>query len=380
MFIPIKYNLRNLAVRRTATFLTAFGIAISVAVFVAVMALVDGMKRTFVDTGDPLNILALRRGAVSETGSIIDVSAPSIIRNLPGIDAMSAERMVYVNTARREDNGNANVVIRGLGDTGRRLRPGVKLVSGRWYQPGLRELTVSRTIAARFRDSGLGDEFTTGSAKWKIVGIFDAGHTAYASEMWTDAENIASTFQRRAWADIFIRASSQEKVAPLIAMLEAEPRLDLNAQREVAYFAEQTKAAAPVRILGNIVAIIMAVGSAFAAMNTMYAAVGSRTREIAVLRALGYSRRSIALSFMSEAVLLSIVGGMIGGLCALPLNGLATGTANWFTFAEMNFEFSITPMLLTEGVGFAIAMGLVGGVLPALRASRLSAAAAMRAL
>ena len=380
MLIPLKYNLRNLAVRRTATLLTAFGIAVSVAVFVAVMALVEGMQRTFVETGDPLNIIALRRGAVSETGSIIDISAPSIIRNLPGIEAISAERMVYVMTARREGNGTANVVIRGLDVTGRRLRPEVRLVSGRWYQPGLRELTVSRSIAARFRACGLGDEFVTGSAKWKIVGIYDAGHTAYSSEMWTDPENIAATFQRRAWADIFIRASARDKVAPLIAMIEAEPRIDLNAQREIAYFEEQTKAAAPVRILGNIVAIIMAVGSAFAAMNTMYAAVGSRTREIAVLRAVGFSGQAVALSFMLEAVLLSVAGGLIGGISALPLNGLATGTANWFTFAEMNFEFAITPLLLAKGVAFAIAMGLIGGVLPAMRASRLSAAAAMRAL
>ncbi len=380
MFVPLKYNLRNLAVRRTATLLTAFGIAVSVAVFVAVMALVEGMKRTFVETGDPLNIIALRRGAISETGSIIDVSAPALIRNLPGVATMSAERMVYVNTARREDNSSANVVIRGVSDTGRTMRPEVRLVSGRWYQPGLSELTVSRSIASRFRDCGLGEELRTGSATWKVVGIYDAGHTAYSSEMWTEPESIAATFERRAWSDIFIRASSAGQVPSIIAMIEAEPRLDLNAQRELAYFHEQTKAAAPVQILGNIVAIIMAAGSAFAAMNTMYAAVGSRTREIAVLRALGFSGHAVALSFMSEAVLLSVAGGIAGGLCTLPLNGLATGTANWFTFAEMNFEFAITPLLLAEGVAFAIAMGLVGGVLPALRASRLSAAAAMRAL
>jgi putative ABC transport system permease protein len=377
VLIPLKYNIRNLFVRRTATFLTAFGIAVSVAVFVAVMALVEGMDETFVDTGDAHNVIALRRGALSETGSIIDIEAPLIVRNLPGIEAMSAERLVYVNTPRLEGNGSSNVVIRGLGDTGRALRPQVHLVRGRWYRPGARELTVSRSIASRFKDCDLGDEFPTGSTHWKVVGIFDAGTTAYSSEMWTDPEGPAMAFQRRAWSDIVVRTAD----APaMIKRLESEPRINVDARTEVEYFAEQTRASSPVRILGNVVAIIMAVGSAFAAMNTMYAAVGSRTREIAVLRALGFSGRAVALSFLSEAVLLSVIGGVIGGIAALPLNGLATGTTNWFTFAEMNFAFAITPHLLARGILFAIAMGAVGGVLPAMRASRLSAATAMRAL
>jgi len=379
MFIPLKYNIRNLAVRRTATLLTAFGIAVSVAVFVSVMALVEGMDDTFVTTGDARNIIALRRGALSETGSIIDIGAPLIVRNFPGVEAMSAERLVYVNTARL-GTGSSNVVIRGLGDTGRALRPQVHLLRGRWYRPGARELTVSRSIASRFRDTDLGDELKTGSARWKVVGIFDAGNTAYSSEMWTDPEGPAAAFQRRAWSDIVVRATNKAAIAPLLQMMDAESRIDVDARSEVAYFAEQTKASSPVRVLGNVVAIIMAVGSAFAAMNTMYAAVGSRTREIAVLRALGFSGRAVALSFLSEAVLLSIVGGVVGGLAALPLNGIATGTTNWFTFAEMNFAFAITPPLLVRGILFAVLMGAVGGVLPALRASRLSAASAMRAL
>jgi hypothetical protein len=170
MFIPLKYNIRNLAVRRTATLLTAFGIAVSVAVFVSVMALVEGMDDTFVTTGDARNIIALRRGALSETGSIIDIGAPLIVRNFPGVEAMSAERLVYVNTARL-GTGSSNVVIRGLGDTGRALRPQVHLLRGRWYRPGARELTVSRSIASRFRATDLGDELKTGSARWKVVGI-----------------------------------------------------------------------------------------------------------------------------------------------------------------------------------------------------------------
>lgn len=380
MFIPLKYNIRNLFVRRTATLLTAFGIAVSVAVFVAVMALVEGMDQTFVATGDARNIIALRRGAVSETGSIIDIEAPLIVRNFPGIEAISAERLVYVSTPRLQGGGSSNVVIRGLNDTGRALRPQVQLVRGRWYRPGTRELTVSRSIASRFRNCNLGDEFPTGSTRWKVVGIFDAGNTAYSSEMWTDPDGPAAAFQRRAWSDIVVRATDKAAIAPLLHLLDAEPRIDLDARTEVDYFAEQTKASTPVRVIGNVVAVVMAIGSAFAAMNTMYAAVGARTREIAVLRALGFSGRAVALSFLSEAMLLAIVGGVIGGLAALPLNGLATGTTNWFTFSEMNFAFAITPRLFMRGILFAIAMGTVGGVLPAMRASRLSAASAMRAL
>src|SRR6185369_3340244 len=368
MLIPLKYNLRNLVVRRAATLLTAFGIAVSVAVFVAVMALVEGMDETFVATGDPRNVMALRRGAVSETGSIIDTAAPQIIRNFPGIEAISAERLVYVNTPRLNGKGSSNVVIRGVNATGRALRPQVRLTRGRWNHPGARELVVSRSIADRFQDCALGDELKTGSTRWNVVGIFDAGHTAYSSEMWSDAEDVGAAFSRRIWSDIVVRAANQAAVAPLIAAMETDPRIDVNARTEVEYFAEQTKASSPVRILGNVVAIIMAVGSAFAAMNTMYAAVGSRTREIAVLRALGFSGRVVALSFLSEAVLLSIAGGLVGGVLALPLNGLATGTTNWFTFAEMNFAFAITPRLLVRGILFAIAMGAVGGVLPAMRA------------
>jgi len=338
------------------------------------------MDETFVATGDARNIITLRRGAISETGSIIDVGAPLVVRNFPGIEAISAERLVYVSTPRLSGTGSSNVVIRGLGDTGRALRPQVRLVRGRWYRPGARELTVSRSIASRFRDCALGDEFPTGSVRWKVVGLFDAGSTAYSSEMWTDPDGPATAFSRRAWSDIVVRATDKAAIAPLLHLLDTEPRIDVDARTEINYFAEQTKASSPVRILGNVVAVIMAVGSAFAAMNTMYAAVGSRTREIAVLRALGFSGRAVALSFLSEAVLLSVVGGVIGGLAALPLNGLATGTTNWFTFSEMNFAFAITPSLLARGILFAIAMGTVGGVLPAMRASRLSAAAAMRAL
>ena len=386
MLVPIKYNVRNLLVRRTSTLLTVFGIGVSVAVFVAVMALVEGIRQTFVATGEPLNVLAIRNGAQSETGSLIEPSSALVARAIRGVGRgedgeplVSVERMVYVNQP-RVTSGSSNVVMRGLGATGRTLRPVARLVEGRWYVPGRRELTVSRTIAARFRDCSLGDELVTGRAHFKVVGIFDAGNTAFASEMWTGAEDIASAFERVNYSDILARAADRGSVRSVIDALAEDPRMHFDARSERAFYSEQTKAATPVQILGNIIAIVMAVGSAFAAMNTMYAAVASRGREVAVLRALGFSRAAIALSFVTEAVLLSIAGGIVGGVGVVPLNGLSTGTTNWFTFSEMNFHFAVTAPLFAQGVLFAAIMGLAGGILPALRASRMSPATAMRAL
>lgn len=386
MFIPLKYNLRNLAVRRTSTALTIFGIGVSVAVFVATMALVEGIRQTFVTTGNALNVLAIRDGSQSETGSIIEPQAALAARRVPGIATgddggplVSLERIVYVNDERR-GGGSSNIVIRGLGDAGRELRPAARLVAGRWYTPGRRELTVSRTIAARFRDCALGDELVTGKARWTVVGLFDAGSSAYGSELWTSADDVASAFHRNAYSDVLVRAASPEAARELIALLGSDPRMRLDARTEPAYYATQTAAATPVRILGNVIAVVMAVGSAFAAMNTMYAAVASRGREVAVLRALGFSRGAIAASFVSEALLLAVGGGVVGGIGVMPLNGLSTGTMNWIAFSEMTFHFAVTPALFAQGVAFAATMGLAGGILPALRASRLSPAQAMRAL
>lgn len=385
MFVPLKYNVRNLAVRRVSTVLTAFGIAVSVGVFIAVMALVEGIRATFVSTGEPRNVLAIRSGAQAETGSLIDPEAALAVRSIPGIEhdalgrpLVSLERVIYVTLSRR-NTGSSNVVIRGLGEFGCTLRPAAHLVQGRWFRPGARELTISREIADRFRECALGDELITGAVHWKVVGIFDAGQTAYASEIWTDAVDVQSAFLRPTYAAILVRASSKDAVRPIIDAMSG-PRFDLSGRTEIAYYTDQTKAATPIQILGNVIAIVMAIGSAFAAMNTMYAAVASRVREIAVLRALGFSAMSVALSFMCEAVLLAILGGVLGGIMALPLNGIGTGTVNWFTFSEMNFQFAVTPRLLVQGILFAIGMGIAGGVMPALRASRLSPATAMRAL
>ena len=379
MWIPLRYNLRNLRVRALTTLATALGIALTVGVFVAVMALVEGIRATFVDTGSPQNVLVLRRGAQTETGSILDAENVARLRTLGKIESFSAERIIFFNHT-RTSGGASNVVLRGVGAAGRELRPEVVLLGGRWFEPGRREVTVSRSVAARFTGLALGDRLVTGNVAWSVVGIFDAGRTAYASEIWTDASDIGSAFQRFNYSAVLMRAESRAAAGALVSTIDGDPRLEANAWLEPDYFAEQTKSATPIRIIGNLVALIMAIGSTFAGMNTMYAAVAHRQREIAVIRALGFSRSSVIASFLIEAAIVSLLGGIIGGFLSLPINGIATGTTNWFSFTDMSFAFRITPALLARGLLFAIVIGVIGGILPAIRASALSPRDAMRAL
>lgn len=386
MFVPLKYNVRNLAVRRVTTLVTTLGIGLTVAVFIALFALVEGIRNTFVETGDPANILAIRKGAESETGSIIEPEVALATRALPdlaigedGRPMISLERIVYVYQPRR-GTGSSNVIIRGTDEIGRALRPQVRLLRGRWYRAGAREITVSRTISERFQGCSLGDNLRTGRESWTIVGVFDGGQSAYGSEMWTDATDLRDAFDRPAYSAILMRARDPGVSPVLAARIDSDRQLNLDAESEPAYFSEQTKASEPIRILGNLIALVMAVGSAFAAMNTMYAAVASRGREIAVLRALGFGGSAILLSFLLESMILAALGGVVGALLALPLNGLTTGTTNWFSFSEMTFQFRVTFPLILKGVLFAQVMGVVGGIAPALRASRQSAANALRAL
>jgi putative ABC transport system permease protein len=369
------------------TLVTAISVGLSVTVFIAVMALAEGLRNVFVATGEPLNIIVLRQGSQTETNSIIEHSRADVITTLEGMaqnaagqPLVSAELTVFVNQPRRS-GGTSNVVIRGLADMGRELRPRVRLVQGRWFRPGLRELTVSQSIAERFSDCGMGEQLGTGKASWKVVGIFDAGQTAYGSEMWTDVHDVSNAFGRRnSYSSVLMRARDTTTLRGLTERISDDQRLQLKAEPEVQYYASQTSTATPVRILGNFIAFIMAFGSIFAAMNTMYAAVSSRVREIAVLRVLGFSPGSVLLSFLLESLVLAAMGGALGIILALPLNGLATGTTNWLSFSEMTFQFRITAALLQQGMIFALIMGAVGGILPAARAAQQRAAIALRAL
>ena len=385
MAIPLKYNLRNLAVRRTTTLMTAFSITLTVTVFVVLMALARGLETSLSATGHPLNVLVMRDGSQSETQSSVQRDSLQVIRYLEGIAKnekgepwVSPELIVLINLPRRGQAQGSNVTIRGLTPAGFSLRPEFKLVEGRQFRSGLREVIVSKKISDRFQNCGLGDKVKFAKGYWTVVGIFEVGNTAYASEIWTDPEDLGQDFDRDAYSSVFLRAVDSSTLNRLKQQLADDRRLHLKAQTEREYYEKQTSSAAPIKALGIFIAGLMAVGASFASMNTMYAAVARRTKEIGALRVLGFSRGSILLSFVIESILIALVGGAIGCLLALPVNGVTTGTTNFTTFSELAFNFRVTPRLLLNGMIFAVLMGLIGGLFPAWRAAHENIVTALR--
>jgi putative ABC transport system permease protein len=385
MAIPLKYNLRNLIVRRTTTAMTAFSITLTVTVFIALMALALGLQTSLTATGHPLNLIIMRDGSQSETQSSVQRDALQVIRYLDGIakdekgePRVSPEVIVLINLTRRGQVQGSNVSIRGLGPEGFGLRPEFKLVEGRLFRSGLREVIISKKISERFQNCGLGDRLRFAKGYWTVVGTFDAGNTAYSSEIWTDPEDLAQDFDRQAYSSVFVRAADAGAVARLKQQVSDDRRLHMKAQTELEYYEHQTQSAAPIKALGIFIAGLMAVGASFAAMNTMYAAVARRTKEIGTLRVLGFSRGSILLSFIIESVFIAAAGGLVGCILALPINGVTTGTTNFVTFSELAFNFRITPGLLLDGLVFAVLMGFIGGLFPAWRAAHENIVTALR--
>lgn len=386
MALPLSYNVRNLRVRWRLTLATSLGIALVVAVFVMVMALARGLASTYVNTGDPRNLIVLRKGSTAESNSQIGRENARRMRYLDGIERdpkgaprVSAEIIVLAYLDRIDGHGGANVLVRGLKEAGLALRPQTTIVEGRWFRPGLRECVVSRKIAARFRGCQTGGTFRSGRATWTVAGVFDADRTAYESEIWADADEVREAYHRDFYGSVLMRTTGPEAAASLVRRIEDDRRFQVRVLSEPDYYLEQTKSATPIRFIGGFLAAIMSVGAAFAAMNTMYASVGARTREIGTLRVLGFRRREIYASFLLESVLLALVGGALGCLLSLPLNGVATGTIGFTTFSEVAFEFRITGELLGRGMLFAVAMGVLGGLLPARMAARKPVLDALRA-
>ncbi len=387
MSLPLQYSLRNLRVRWRMTLATVLGIALVVAVFIMVMALARGLKSTLISTGDDRNLLVLRQGSTAESSSQITREQMRILKYQDGIQrdaagdpVLSPEIIVLIYLDRADGSGGANVLVRGLGAMGLTLRPNCRVVEGRMFQPGLNECIVSRKIADRFAHCRVGESFRSGRTEWKVVGIFDAARTAYESEIWVDADEARDVFKRNFYGSALLRPIDEPAAQALIARLEKDRNLEVRVLRETAYYKEQTQMAGPIQFMGGFLATIMSIGAAFSAMNTMYAAVGARTREIGTLRVLGFRRRGIYLAVMLESVLLALVGGALGCLLALPIHGLSTGTFGWNTFAEVAFEFRITGELLAKGLCFALVMGVLGGLLPARLAARLKILDALRSL
>jgi len=386
MAVPIRYNVRNLRLRKGATVLTALGIALTVTIAIFIMALLAGLHDAFFTTGDPLNVLVLRKGSNSElSAGGIPREAEQVFRNLPGVarngrgePMVSGEDILVIVLPRLDGTGEVNVTVRFLTPLGIEMRPKVKLIAGRWFTPGQREVVVSSSIRKRFARASIGDAVPIGSGTWNVVGVFDAAGTAHESEIWGDINQLATEFDRTVYSSALIRATDPVAAAALKNRVTDDQRLKLNGMLEPEYYASQTSSGAPIRFVGMIVAIIMAIGSCFAAMNTMYSAVAYRAREIATLRIIGFSRPSILTSFVMESLLLSLLGAMAGIVLMLPFDGMTTGTSNSVTFSEVVFSLRMTPAVVAAAIVFAVVMGLFGGLAPAWHASHQNIIGAVR--
>ncbi len=377
--IPLKYNWRNLFVRKITTSLTVLGIGLVVAVFLSVMSLSEGLTRVFTSSGSEQNVLVLRQNSQSELQSGISRDQVPLILTLPGIakDAdgkpLASNELVVVLNLEKVGGGSSNVTIRGVAEKAMKLRPTFDLDEGRMFTPGKSEVIVSRSVSKRFANCNVGQTIRFGAYRWTVVGLFDAGGTAPDSEIWTDVEGMTSDFKRNGYSSVLVRTTDRAGHDQFLAGLTGDPRLALEGKNERTYYDEQTSTAAPIKFLGFFVGVVMAIGACFGAMNTMYAAVSARTREIATLRALGFGRLSIMVSFVVESVVLALLGGLLGcvlGALAvkLALSGV-TGTTNFATVSEVVFAFRLTPSLMVTGIVFSLAMGFFGGVFPAGRAA-----------
>jgi putative ABC transport system permease protein len=386
MAIPLAYNLRNLVVRKTTTIMTALGIALTVAVLLAMMAMITGLRTSLTSSGDPLNVLVLRKGAGAELVSIMSPQSyqdikfkEGIARGSNGQPLASLEIVTVINLESVDAPQGINVTLRGITPAGIEMRRGLKLVSGRRFEPGKREVVVGESIEKRFPGARIGGHLHFGRGEWEVVGIMSAGKSATNSEIFADLNQASSDFQRsEALSSVLLTATDAVAVNALINDLTGDPRLNVDAITEKAYYEGQTSSGALIESLGILVAIIMGVGSSFAAMNTMFAAVARRSREIGTLRVLGFSRSSILFSFFVESVLLAALGGLLGCLLVLPLNGITTGIGNFVTFSEIAFDFRVTPQIMLIGIAFAAALGAVGGLFPARTAANKQILVALR--
>jgi ABC-type antimicrobial peptide transport system permease subunit len=364
--------------------MTALGIGLTVSIFIIMLALVHGLNSTFVETGQDNQLVVIRAGALNEVNSYFDRDLYQTVRLLPGIAVnenkeplASGEIIVVINHPRLTGEAS-NIVVRGMTGAGLSVRPEANLVKGRWFRRGLREIVVSESLSKRFQNMRFEDTIHMSRSEWKVVGIFNAGGTAYDSEIWTDYEDVAQDWDRPIFSSILLKADSQEAAKAIVRRIADDRRIHLQAISQKEYYLSQTSSSIGIKALGTFIATLMGIGSCFAAMNMMYGAVMSRSREIGTLRALGFSRWSILTSFLLESVCLSLAGGIFGCLMALPLHGLSTATANFATFSEIIFNFRITFFILLQGLFFAMVVGVLGGGLPARRASQISILQSMR--
>jgi putative ABC transport system permease protein len=384
--IPLKYNLRNLRVRWVTTLMTVVGTGLVVWATVLSFGLSDGLEHALRISGDELDLIVLRKGSTDETSSNIDQKLAREVANLDGIakddtgaPLCSSEFVTILTKPRRNNGGTTNLIVRGLQEGGRRLRPGFRIVRGRDLRPGVYEAITSERMAERFENLALGEKLEINKVNFEVVGYFEAAGSSAESEVWTDQRDLTSARRTPdALSSVNLRSRDQKAKEALLARIRDDEQFKLDAVDEPEYFEKQMTASIAIRFVGFAIAGFLTLGAMFAAANTMYAAVASRGREIGALRAIGFSRRSVLASFLFESVVLCLLGGVLGCLATLPFNGLSTGTANWATFSEITFSFRFGPIVLLRGVAMALAMGLVGGIFPAIRAVRMPITNALR--
>jgi putative ABC transport system permease protein len=387
MAIPVNYIVRNLVARRLTTVLTAGGMALVVYVFATVLMLAAGLEATLVATGQDDNVIVIRRGAQTEVQSGVDRTQAAIVESMPdvaigedGRPLLSKEPVVLINLPKRNTGKPSNVVIRGVTPTGLVLRPQVSIVDGRMFRPGTSEIVAGRSIAKNFHGAALGETLHFAQRDWLVVGVFDAGRTGFDSEIWGDAEQMLQAFRRTGFSAVIFKLVDSERFDAMKTAIESDPRLTLEAKRETRFYADQSEALSKfISYLGTTISVIFSIGAIIGAMITMYASVASRTAEIGTLRALGFSRSAVLLAFLGESLLLGLIGGVIGLVCASFMQAFSISTMNFQTFAELAFRFVMTPGIVVAALLFAIFMGFVGGFLPAARAARLKIVDALRA-
>jgi len=386
MVLPFGYTLRNLWTRRLTTALTIAGMALVVFVFAAILMLAAGLQKTLVETGSFDNVVVIRKGSVSEVQSGVSRDQAAVIETRREIDLgpggrplVAKELVVLVTLPKRVGGAPGNVVLRGIGPASLALRPQVKLAAGRLPRPGSLEMMAGAGIAKRFQGGGLNDTLCCGMRDWRIVGVFDAGNRGYSSEIWGDADQLMAAFRRPAYSSVIFRLRDSEAFESVRTSLEKDPRLTVEVKRETKYYAEQSELMAKfLRIVGLTLTLVFSLGAMIGAMITMYAAVANRTGEIGTLRALGFQRRSILQAFLLESLLLGLLGGVAGLFLASFLQLITVSTMNFQTFSELAFSFTLTPGIVASSLLFALVMGFVGGVLPALRAARMQIVDALR--
>jgi putative ABC transport system permease protein len=389
MSIPVTYNLRSARERWMSSVVAVLGIAGTVGVFVAMLALARGFKATVTSSGLPQNVIVQRSGSDTEMTSIITMDDVRVLEDAPqvaragDVPMVSPEVVVVAPIPLRDTGTDANVSVRGVLPRVLGVRDNVKVVEGRFIRTGLAEAVIGKGARHAYKGLELGATVRIGAGTWTIVGVFDGKGTAFDSEVWADASVLDGFYQRptNVFQSVTVRLKSKDDFDAFAATLKGDPRVNLQAQREPEYYEKQSQLITTViTVIGTLIAVVMGLGAVFGALNTMYSAVSERSREIAVLRAIGFGGAAVVLSFFVESLIIAFVGGLVGCVAVLPVNGLTTGTMNWQTFSHLAFAFRVTPDLLAFGMVFALVMGALGGLPPAVRAARANVAHTLRAL